>query len=142
VAAALWDNSGVQDLACFPIQGVGFENLGSDDTFDDMPIPDYSLIGSDGAPAVLNLRSHVKRDQRVRTAVLDRAKGKCERAQCNAARNYPGFLDVHHILGAEKSDRVWNCIALCPNCHREAHYAPDREKINGDLLVMAKGFYG
>jgi 5-methylcytosine-specific restriction enzyme A len=142
VAAALWDHADVQDLARLTVHRVGFQNVGTDDTFDDMPIADYSLIGSDGAPTVLSIKSHVKRDQRVRAAVLDRAKGKCERAQCGAARSYPGFLDVHHIFGAEKSDRVRNCVALCPNCHREAHYAPDREKINAELLVLTKGFLG
>src|SRR2546421_10879850 len=72
--------------------------------------------------------------QRVRKAVLQRAKGKCEREGCGAHRDYPSFLDVHHILGVEKSDRFWNCISVCPNCHREAHTAPNREQINLDML--------
>ncbi len=140
VAAALWGHPGVQDLARLAIDSVENQHVGSDDTFDDIPILDYSLIGSDGASAVLTIKSHVKRDQRVRLAVIERAGGKCERSQCGVARNYPGFLDVHHILGAEKSDRVWNCVALCPNCHRETHAAPDREAINAALLAMATRF--
>jgi hypothetical protein len=27
-------------------------------------------------------------------------------------------------------------------CHRETHYAPDRAKINAELLVLTKGLYG
>lgn len=140
VAATLWDHPGVQDLARLAIDSVGIQHVGSNDTFDDLPSLDYSLIGSDGAPVVLCVKSHVKREQRVRVAVIKRAGGKCERSHCGAARSYPGFLDVHHILGAEKSDRVWNCVAVCPNCHREAHTAPDREEINAALLTLATRF--
>jgi len=140
VAAVLWDHPGVQDLAKLPVVTVGSRHVELDDTFDDMPSVDYSQIGSDGAPAVKTTRSNVKRDPRVRAAVLERAEGKCERAQCGATRPYSGFFDVHHILGAEKSDRVWNCVALCPNCHREAHASPDREEINASLLAFATRF--
>ena len=110
-----------------------------DDTFDDLPI-DYSLLGSDAPPRTLTDRSGVKRDPRVRRAVLERAQWKCERKECGTGRSYRGFLDVHHILGAEKSDRIWNCAALCPNCHRESHVAPERDQINARLLTWAKRF--
>jgi 5-methylcytosine-specific restriction protein A len=43
-------------------------------------------------------------------------------------------------LGVEKSDRVWTCVALCPNCHRDAHFAPDCEAINKRLSKYAKRF--
>jgi 5-methylcytosine-specific restriction protein A len=140
VADALWTHPSIRDLAKLPVVPSGSQQLAVDDTFDDMPGIDSSLIGSDGAPAVKTMRSNVKRDPRVRAAVLKRAGGECEREKCRAARPFPGFLDVHHILGAEKGDRVWNCIALCPNCHRDAHASPDREKINADLLAFAGRF--
>jgi 5-methylcytosine-specific restriction protein A len=131
----------VQDLARLDIDpSTGIQSAGLDDTFDDMPGLDYSFIGSDGAPVKKSLRSGVRRDQRVRRAVLRRAQGKCERNGCGASRDYRGFFDVHHILRAEKSDRVWNCVALCPNCHREAHTAPDCDQINDNLLVFAMRF--
>jgi 5-methylcytosine-specific restriction protein A len=119
---------------------MGAEKTGLDDTFDDMPGLDYSLLGSDGALVVGSVRSYVKRDQRVRTAVLKRAGGRCEREGCGAGRGYPGFLDVHHVLGAEKGDRVWNCVSVCPNCHRDAHAAPNRDQINASLLDLAMRF--
>lgn len=141
VAAALWDHVGVRDLASLEIvTPIGNQQTGFDDTFDDMPGLDYSLLGSDGAPLMTRTRSYVKRDQRVRRVVLQRARGKCEREGCGATRGYPGFLDVHHILGAEKSDRVWNCVAMCPNCHREAHAAPNRDQINAHLVGFAIRF--
>jgi 5-methylcytosine-specific restriction protein A len=31
-------------------------------------------------------------------------------------------------------------VALCPNCHRESHYAPNRKKINRELLRFAAQF--
>ena len=111
-----------------------------DDSFDDLPGVDNSSFGSDGAPSVKKTFSGVKRDPRVRREVIKRSNRVCERSGCGAQRNYLGFIDVHHILGAVKSDRVWNCVALCPNCHREAHYAPDRKKINKQLLRFAAQF--
>jgi 5-methylcytosine-specific restriction protein A len=97
------------------------------DTFDD--------LGSDDPERTSEMRSGVIRDQRVRQAVRARAQGKCER--CGTQRDYAGFLDVHHILGADKSDRPWTCVALCPNCHREAHFAPHADRMNAELLQFA-----
>jgi len=107
------------------------------DTFDDLPAFDYSALGSDGASRQVTVKSHVKRDPRVRRRVIERATAGCERKSCEDTRRYAGVLDVHHILGVETSDRYWNCVALCPNCHREAHFAADREKINAELLEFA-----
>lgn len=135
VADALWAWPGVVDLAKL----APGDSASSDDTFDDCPGIDYSTIGSDGAPRRPVIRSEVKRDPRVRRAVLDRTQG-CERRGCGVHRDYSGFLDVHHILGVERSDRAWNCVALCPNCHREAHYAPDADELNAQLLDYARQF--
>jgi hypothetical protein len=109
----------------------------TDDSFDDL---DGSMAGSDGAKAFKKTVSGVKRDAKVRRLVIERCKRVCERTGCKAYRKYLGFIDVHHILGAAKSDRVWNCVALCPNCHREAHYAPERKNINRELLAFALRF--
>lgn len=111
-----------------------------DDTYDDCPAPGYSTLGRDEGKRVPVLRSEVRRDPHVRRAVLERAGFACEREDCGKRRDFPGFLDVHHILGAEKSDRVYNCVALCPCCHREAHYAPDAIELNKQLLTYAKRF--
>ncbi len=69
-----------------------------------------------------------ERNPDVIAEVLYRAKGICEK--CNApapfirkSDNSP-YLEVHHIvtLANGGDDTVDNCIAVCPNCHRELHF--------------------
>ena len=75
---------------------------------------------------------------KVNAHVLRRAKGKCE--LCNAPApfekedNTP-FLEVHHIkpLAEGGPDRPDNAVALCPNCHREAHYGSKRADVRRRL---------
>ncbi len=112
----------------------------TDDSFDDLSDVDNAHLGSDGAPRGTWVISGVRRNPSVRRAVRKRSGRVCERLDCGTSRNYAGFIDVHHILGAEKGDRVWNCVGLCPNCHRETHFAPNREKINRQLLRFAAQF--
>lgn len=138
VTDVLWEWPGVQDIALMGVASVGSD----DDTFDDLPGMDYALLGRDGGQRVRTVRSEMSRDGAVRRAVLARARGRCERSSCGESRVYAGFLDVHHILGVERSDRVWNCVALCPNCHREAHFSPEAEAINEALLAYARGRQG
>lgn len=69
-----------------------------------------------------------RRNPDVVAAVLERAAGKCE--DCNQAAPFcrvidgRPYLEVHHRIqlanGGE--DTVANALALCPNCHRRAHY--------------------
>ncbi len=71
------------------------------------------------------------RDPDVVAEILERANGKCEKCK-NAApfkrktgklKGEP-YLEVHHKKQLSKGghDTVPNAIALCPNCHRKAHY--------------------
>lgn len=61
--------------------------------------------------------------------VLHRANGTCERCKQAAPffRRSDGsaYLEVHHAvrLADGGDDTVENARALCPNCHRKAHYA-------------------
>ncbi len=70
-----------------------------------------------------------RRNPDVVAEVLLRAEGKCESCLQPApfARASDGtpYLEVHHrvMLSAGGEDTVANAIALCPNCHRAAHYA-------------------
>ncbi|WP_081078100.1 HNH endonuclease signature motif containing protein [Burkholderia territorii] len=137
VPDVLWQWPGVQDLVKM---GDVKLRMPVDDTWDDLYAPDPSGYGSDGASERTVTRSEVKRDPRVRAEVVKRANGKCERSTCGAIARYEGFLDVHHILGVRNSDRVWNCVALCPSCHRDAHFAPERDVINDTLLDFASRF--
>lgn len=60
--------------------------------------------------------------------VLSRAGGICESCKQPAPfirrSNGTPYLEVHHIqrLADGGEDTVDNAVALCPNCHREAHY--------------------
>lgn len=60
--------------------------------------------------------------------VLERADGKCEFcnqiAPFNRRTDGTPFLEVHHIMSLSDGgkDTIENAIALCPNCHRGAHY--------------------
>lgn len=139
VAEALWRYPGVRDLAKLPVLAPNEPRVVDDDSLDDLPV-EYRDLGSDGAERTKRVISGVRRDPRVRTAVRARSGGRCEREGCGGRRPYNGFLDVHHILGAENSDRFWNCVALCPNCHRDAHFSPDRDQINALLLKFAAQF--
>jgi len=135
VAEKLWQHPRVSDLNLLPVTGSPSK---SDDSFDDLSGFDPDLLGRDEAARIPRVTSGVPRDPAVRQAVLKRSGHRCERPSCGAHRPYPGFLDVHHILGVEKADRVRNCVALCPNCHREAPASPDSDKLNRQLLEYAE----
>ncbi len=68
------------------------------------------------------------RDEDVVAEVLLRVNGKCEMCKTLApfrrATTGEHYLEVHHLqwLARDGDDTVENAIALCPNCHREAHY--------------------
>ena len=70
-----------------------------------------------------------RRNPDVVAEVLLRADGKCEgclqSAPFTRASDGTPYLEVHHrvMLSAGGEDSVVNAIALCPNCHRAAHYA-------------------
>lgn len=60
--------------------------------------------------------------------VLFQAAGVCQRCEQPAPfnkRDGTPYLEVHHRIPLAKGgdDTVKNAIALCPNCHRYAHYA-------------------
>ncbi len=69
------------------------------------------------------------RNQYVVAEALIRAGGTCERckrpAPFNRASDGTPYLEVHHKkrLADGGEDSVNNAVALCPNCHRHAHYA-------------------
>ena len=137
VANVLWSWPGVVNVLALPQSS---EAAPIDDSVDDLPV-DASMLGRDAGERQILARSGYPRDPKVRAAVLLRSGGRCERAECGRGRDYSGFLDVHHILGVGASDRVWSCVALCPNCHREAHLSPDRDAINAELRDFAAQFH-
>jgi 5-methylcytosine-specific restriction protein A len=49
------------------------------------------------------------------------------------------YLEVHHVkqLKDGGSDRIDNAVALCPNCHRKAHYGKEKSKFQKLLKLQA-----
>lgn len=82
------------------------------------------------------------RDPRVRDAVLQRAKGRCEYCDVLGFLKPDGtcYLESHHIIALAKdgADRLTNVIALCPNDHREAHYGERCERIENEMILKLR----
>ncbi len=80
-----------------------------------------------------------ERDPAVREFALRRSGCKCEMPGCE----WEGFIKVdgtlfieaHHIkaLGDSGDDSLENVAALCPNCHRRAHFAHNLDEIKDSL---------
>lgn len=80
-----------------------------------------------------------ERSRTVRAYVFARAKGLCEDCGETAPFFTPAgapFLEAHHIRrmtdGGPDDPRFM--IALCPNCHRRAHYGRDAQVRNKEML--------
>lgn len=80
------------------------------------------------------------RSSEVRQNVLRRAKGICEYCGTPGFQMVNGavYLETHHVisLANEGPDVEWNMIAICPNDHRRAHYALERESITRKMIEM------
>jgi len=102
------------------------------DDLDDAP------LGNASPPRVPYQGTFIVRDERVRKAVLKRAKGRCEHCGDLGFEKPDGsnYVETHHILSlAEQGpDTLDNVIALCPNHHREAHYGTGRLALEAAFL--------
>lgn len=80
------------------------------------------------------------RSQAIRAYALKRSNGVCE--GCSSPAPFTGkegpFLEVHHLqrLCDGGPDHPKNVIALCPNCHRRAHYSKDANIYNHKLIDL------
>lgn len=74
------------------------------------------------------------RNPHVVTEVLKRANGVCEwcdkSAPFNKKKRDQPYLETHHKtpLAEGGADTTENAMALCPNCHREAHFGVHWER--------------
>lgn len=81
------------------------------------------------------------RSQALKLYVVARSNGFCEGCREKApfdTKNGP-FLECHHVhrLADGGPDHPKNVVALCPNCHRRAHFAKDAEAYNSKLKAIA-----
>ena len=83
-----------------------------------------------------------KRNPDVVAFVMIRANGICELCKQPApflkASDKSGYLEVHHWkpLSEGGEDTVANAVALCPNCHKEAHFGVNKDKIKFDYINL------
>jgi len=86
-----------------------------------------------------------KRDPAVRRRARERAAGNCELCGQRGFRMENGalYLETHHIvpLAEDGDDHVINVAALCPDDHRRAHYAAEKEQIAEQLLEIVASKY-
>ena len=84
-----------------------------------------------------------QRSQWIRLYALRRAQGQCEGCGIPAPFMTPDgqpYLEVHHIrrLSDGGPDHPQWVVAICPNCHRRAHYAEDAVRYNAHLSQVVQ----
>jgi len=81
----------------------------------------------------------------VRNSALMRAAGVCEFCKIPGFVMLKGaiYLETHHVvpLGEGGPDIEWNVVALCPNDHRRAHFAKERDGIQSNLIGLLSATY-
>lgn len=87
-----------------------------------------------------------KRNPYVVIETLDRANGICDSCNKDAPfvkiKDETPFLEVHHVhpLSEGGKDTLGNTVALCPNCHREAHLGIKRDQIKQKLIQLIRKY--
>ena len=82
-----------------------------------------------------------RRNSAVIVAVLKRANGRCELCGSDAPFNKVSdgspYLEVHHwiTLSEGGEDTIENAGALCPNCHKQAHFGQYQEHIKSNKAL-------
>lgn len=114
------------------------------DAIDDI---DASEIGNDDPEYRRRMAGSYVRDQRVREAVLVRARGRCEYCGAEGFKTSNGarYLEAHHVisLAEEGPDKPTNVIALCATDHRRAHFGADWEALQDEFTaIIAKMING
>lgn len=82
------------------------------------------------AESFFTITTNFRRNPDVVAEVLERAKGICEHEKCRRPAPFlrvsdiSPYFEVHHKIPLAQGgdDTVENSIALCSNCHREAHF--------------------
>lgn len=78
------------------------------------------------------------RDPLVKAWVLNQADGRCEGCLKPApfmTSDGTPYLEVHHVVPLSEGgpDEISNTVALCPNCHRKAHFARESKAFLEEL---------
>jgi len=99
------------------------------DSLNDPETRKKRLSTASAFPSTISVTTTVyRRNPDVIAEVLCQANGKCaecgEPAPFNRSTDGSPYLEVHHRVPLSEGglDTVENARALCPNCHRKAHY--------------------
>ena len=105
----------------------------------DKSVPVTKPAGVVAPTRVRGSAASFRRSVEVAEWVLKHAKGKCE--LCGNPAPFvrvtgEGYLEVHHVqpLAEGGPDTVENTVAVCPNCHRAAHFSVSAVEICDQLL--------
>ena len=107
---------------------------------DILSVPLRTQLSSDMAQVVMRTRSGnvYRRDPRVRAQVLQIAGGRCECCGEYGFLTERGerYLETHHVVGVSERgpDTPDNIVAVCPMCHRKAHFGADRIQVERKML--------
>ena len=99
-----------------------------------------AMASSSSSPLISEKKVRIReRSAAIRAYGLRRAGGFCEYCKSKApfiTADGILYLEVHHIkkLADGGPDHPNSIIALCPNCHRRAHYGVDKDAVNEAML--------
>jgi hypothetical protein len=115
-------------------------SLSLTDAIDDLNFPPP---GTAAPERTYRISASYSRDQKIRSFVINRAKGCCEYCGergflMSDGKSY--YIEAHHIiaLADEGKDTVENVIALCPKHHREAHFGANRAILETEMVRSLK----
>lgn len=107
-------------------------------------LKERAMASSSSSPHISERTVTIReRSAAIRAYGLRRARGFCEYCKSKApfiTADGILFLEVHHIkkLADGGPDHPDSIIALCPNCHRRAHYGADSKEVNESMLDLVK----
>jgi len=116
--------------------------IGGTDERDRSAIDDIDAhgIGNDDPEYRRRIAGSYTRDQRVRAAVLARARGRCEYCGSEGFEMSGGrrYLEAHHVISLSEAgpDKPTNVIALCATDHRRAHFGADWEALQERFVTI------
>ncbi|EPF2678700.1 HNH endonuclease [Vibrio vulnificus] len=64
---------------------------------------------------------------------------RCSRTHLVMTASGKPYLEVHHLIRLidDGPDTPLNCVAVCPNCHRELHYSSEQRALTEKLKEIA-----
>lgn len=114
--------------------------LSPTDAIDDLNVWPPGVVAPE---KTYRMSASYSRDPKIRSFVINRAKGHCEYCGEQGFLMSDGkshYVEAHHIiaLADEGKDTVENVIALCPKHHREAHFGANRSTLETEMARQLK----